>query len=1605
MCYNGPNEKYLIFLICHLTSIGGGLMSKITVGFELKDATKSVDGVDASGKRLNKTLERTQELMKGTKGGGGTRSAAAAFGQTEYNTARGTVGTGASGRDFAKQSRELDGLVRLYAVYAANIFAAGAAFRALSEAMNTTNMIQGLNQLGAASGVAMGGLAKRFSEASGGAISLRESMEATAKAVSSGLSQAQFLKLGDVAKKASQALGVNMSDAVSRLTRGITKLEPELLDELGIFTKVGKATEDYARAIGKPVSALTDFEKRQAFANAVLEEGARKFGQIEIPTNPYDKLLATLKNVAQAGLEIVNNVLGPFAKLLSNNTGLLVGVIGLIGAKIVKDALPAIGQWRSGLKDAADEARKRSSDIAASFGEGFVDRTNAAFKVPELQANLKKSEEAYRASRVKMAQMDTDLSKKLRGSGPGTDDKSLRAEQTRYSKEINALRRQGLDINNAQILALQKERAVVLALRNDMKALNAAQDASLNKASGGSMFERVGDFLRASAAKGARDKSTRLDILENVSRNQTEQGFGPAIGLMMKDLDKLPGKFQKVRTGIAGVVIAGAGSIGTAISGLSRFLGPVGIGITVLTAALPLFRSNEEAAARFSGSLDLLKENSENAFRVLERLSKLDPLERISVDNIFAKGTALESLGTSMSKAFTDIETEIKNRNWADSTVNFLASIIGRSSEQLLAKQIGNSLENAIKLSANGAGIQQEIAKLLELPAESSINAIEQALAKSSPAIRGAVAKVIEDAGKKAVASAGSLKTFREGLAESSKIYQDLINTTKNATPLTKFAEESTKKILELNNALEGANLPEKLTELTRLSTDINFLQLFPLEAAKNILSTSSELKTLSAELADVESKQTLYNNALNEQQAIVDKYARLVTGPTTVSESNELAAAKKAIQSLKEANTGLNTTRSNISSSLQSAQAKFATAMREGLLANIDTFTANLVASAAKAGLELKKAALGGVADPVLKAEIQQRIDLEGLKIDRSLLKVQMSLIESTDNLRLAMLESAFEGKLRDRGLSGLEGGDLENALLRNPANRDLADDRRLITSIKENRGKSLTQLRAETASAGRDMGQLGGVAPIGTLRGLGEVVGSAQARAAVEQQIQALDNQEKMIDLKTKLDKIDGESFNKLKELGDQQRKIDQAQAAFAAKKDSMTEAAFNAENENYTLQKSKLAILIEDEKSSLAVKKAQAVETILESEASRKNLEYTKENANIAKALTKEERDQADAAAKKLTTVSSALSIKDREIKTSEQAFIVSSAALDKEISINKIAQDNLSLQGQLGMLDDESLRTKLNLLKVEELKLEQIKQMTAAERAYNQEVEKLDRDKEAAGGFYVGSKKTEDDTARARLLENLGAQKSAILLVTQAQIDNAQAMADMTNRQLAYTELFKGAFKGMEDAIVNFTKTGKLSFKDMINSFLEGLLRYEIQQQQMMLFRGMGGAGGLANLFMSALFPGTISGGGTLDVTQAGARGYIGEAKGGVYDAGLRTFAKGGMFTNSVVDQPTYFKFAKGTGVMGEAGPEAIMPLKRDSNGNLGVRSGGGSNVDVVVNNYGSEKATTKETVDSRGNRRIEVTVGEMVAQEVTRTGSAAQTAFSSTYGTRPALARR
>lgn len=84
-----------------------------------------------------------------------------------------------------------------------------------------------------------------------------------------------------------------------------------------------------------------------------------------------------------------------------------------------------------------------------------------------------------------------------------------------------------------------------------------------------------------------------------------------------------------------------------------------------------------------------------------------------------------------------------------------------------------------------------------------------------------------------------------------------------------------------------------------------------------------------------------------------------------------------------------------------------------------------------------------------------------------------------------------------------------------------------------------------------------------------------------------------------------------------------------------------------------------------------------------------------------------------------------------------------------------------------------------------------------------------------------------------------------------------------------------------------------------------------------------------------------------------------------------------YSNSIVSQPTIFPFAKGVGLMGEAGSEAIMPLTRMPGGDLGVRSaGGGGNVYLEIHNYSGEKATATTKTMPNGGKQITVAIGMM-----------------------------
>jgi hypothetical protein len=162
--------------------------------------------------------------------------------------------------------------------------------------------------------------------------------------------------------------------------------------------------------------------------------------------------------------------------------------------------------------------------------------------------------------------------------------------------------------------------------------------------------------------------------------------------------------------------------------------------------------------------------------------------------------------------------------------------------------------------------------------------------------------------------------------------------------------------------------------------------------------------------------------------------------------------------------------------------------------------------------------------------------------------------------------------------------------------------------------------------------------------------------------------------------------------------------------------------------------------------------------------------------------------------------------------------------------------------------------------------------------------------------------------------------------------------------AFSTSFKGIISGSmtaKEALANFFTSVADMFLDMAAQIITKMITMAILNAVLGVLPGSSGALPGAAPQMT---PGAI-------VTPTGFSGQFAglAANGATFANGIATFARGG-----VVGSPTMFKFAQGgamrTGLMGEAGPEAIMPLTRGPGGQLGVSNfgGGGGAVNVVVN---------------------------------------------------------
>jgi TP901 family phage tail tape measure protein/lambda family phage tail tape measure protein len=198
--------------------------------------------------------------------------------------------------------------------------------------------------------------------------------------------------------------------------------------------------------------------------------------------------------------------------------------------------------------------------------------------------------------------------------------------------------------------------------------------------------------------------------------------------------------------------------------------------------------------------------------------------------------------------------------------------------------------------------------------------------------------------------------------------------------------------------------------------------------------------------------------------------------------------------------------------------------------------------------------------------------------------------------------------------------------------------------------------------------------------------------------------------------------------------------------------------------------------------------------------------------------------------------------------------------------------------------------------------------------------------------------------------------------------------------AIGDAFSSSFKSVLDG----TKSAKAALSDFFRSLSERYLEMAVEiiakQLQMItlqtIFNQIGGLfGGGAAVAPAIAAP-----------AAAVPTAAIGFANGGVFaENSIVPYASGG-----IVDKPTLFKFANGgktkTGLMGEAGPEAILPLRRNASGALGViatGAGGGSNsivnqVTVNVDAKGSNVAG-----DDKDSRKLGAVVADAVQAELVK----------------------
>ena len=435
------------------------------------------------------------------------------FSRAQQNVGKASA---ASGRQFSAQASGLGGFVAAYAGAAANIFAVQQAFSALSRAAQVETTIRGTRTLASEIGQSGDAIIAKLQEVTQSQLTAAEAAQNANIALSAGFDIQQIEQLTEVATKASKALGRNLTESIQRVYRGAIKLEPELLDEIGIFTRIEPAVEAYAASLNRSVSSLTNFERRQAFATAVIEEGQKKFNEIDITSASAQKSLEQLStsfiDLATKVGGVLARALVPLADFLSGDLGNTLLVLGGIFTLVFSNAAGQVAQ----------------------FTETMVSQlTRGLGKLEEFGRKAQGTGEAFKGALATAQEADYSGAGAFRGDR-GTAAAATKAKQQIAAGEIRT-QAQAAAARKALEAQIKAERDYIRAVEDGTKKVK-DRAAAVSRSNIAITAATVQVNALASAERAAGAAST---VLAGTTRLLTTavQGLGMAVSFVLSKLN------------------------------------------------------------------------------------------------------------------------------------------------------------------------------------------------------------------------------------------------------------------------------------------------------------------------------------------------------------------------------------------------------------------------------------------------------------------------------------------------------------------------------------------------------------------------------------------------------------------------------------------------------------------------------------------------------------------------------------------------------------------------------------------------------------------------------------------------------------------------------------------------------------------------------------------------------------------------------------------------------------------------------------------------------------------------------------------------------------